>query len=63
MNTLTNAENPSASLHAITPEQIVDAIVSTTNPYEPSDETTDQLRSALLPFFTKTTPKEADPEK
>lgn len=63
MNTLTNAENPSASLHAITPEQIVDAIVSTTNPYDPSDETTDQLRSALLPLFTKSAPDDANPEK
>ena len=63
MNTLTNAENPSASLHAITPEQIVDAIVSTTNPFAPSNETGDQLRSALLPFFTKSAPDDADSEK
>ena len=61
MNALTN--NETASLHSITPEQIVDAIVSTTNPFAPSNETGDQLRSALLPFFTKSAPHEANSEK
>lgn len=61
LNALTN--NEAASLHTITPEQIVDAIVSTTNPFAPSNETGDQLRSALLPFFTKSAPDDADPEK
>ena len=61
LNALTNIE--AASLHTITPEQIVDAIVSTTNPFALSDETSDQLRSALLPFFTKSAPDDADPEK
>ena len=63
MNTLTNAENPSASLHTITPEQIVDTIVSAANPFALSFETGDQLRSALLPFFTKSAPDDADSEK
>ena len=61
LSTLTN--NETASLHSITPEQIVDAIVSTTNPFASSDETSDQLRSALLPLFTKSAPDDADPEK
>lgn len=61
MNALAN--NETASLHTITPEQIVDAIVSTTDSFVSSDETTDQLRSALLPLFTKTTPHKADSEK
>ena len=60
-NALTNIE--AASLHTITPEQIVDAIVSTTNPFALSDETSDQLRPALLPFFTKSAPDDANPEK
>lgn len=61
LSALTNTE--AASLHTITPKQIVDAIVSTTNPFALSDETSDQLRSALLPFFTKSAPDDADPEK
>lgn len=61
MNALAN--NETASLHTITPEQIVDAIVSTTSPFAPSNETTDQLRSALLPLFTKHAPDDADSEK
>jgi len=63
MDALTNNENPSASLHTITPEQIVDAIISTTNPFALSFETGDQLHSALLPFFTKSAPDDADSEK
>ena len=61
MNALTN--NETASLHTITPEQIVDAIISTTDSFSSSDETGDQLRSALLPFFIKSTPDDANPEK
>ena len=60
-NALTN--NETASLHTITPEQIVDTIVSAANPFALSFETGDQLRSALLPFFTKSAPDDADSEK
>jgi len=36
---------------------------TTTNPFALSDETSDQLRSALLPLFTKSAPDDADSEK
>ena len=36
---------------------------TTTTPFALSDETGDQLRSALLPFFTKSAPDDADSEK
>ena len=53
MMTSLSKRNGQFNPHTVTPENIVDSILETTEELEMSDDEREQLRTALLPMFKK----------